>query len=189
MTSRLARRAGILTLAAALLATSQTRFHATLATEDGSPLPNTPQIIPDYTDVLVPNCYILTTFGNGSVEYMVNWRSRSYDMKTADVCSVTIRLKGYRTTQATLRNDAVIVLKRLGDNEGSMVSMTALKAPEEARKVYGKGVVAMTDEKWAAAQKHFERAVEIYPEYAGAWSDLGEVLHKQSKPEIGRAHV
>jgi len=186
MTSISPLRASILTLAVALLATSQIRFHATLATEDGSPLPTTPQIIPTYTQALVPNCYILTTFGNGSVEYMVNWRSRPYDINTADVCSVTIRLKGYQTTQATLRNDAVIVLKRIGDNEGSMVSLTALKAPEEAKKAYGKGVVAMTNEKWAAAQKQFERAVGIYPAYAAAWSDLGEVLHRQSQPEQAR---
>ena len=121
------------------------------------------------------------------MEYIVNWRSRPYDISTADACSVTIRLKGYQTTQVTLRNDAVVVLKRIGDNEGSVVSMTALKAPEEAKKAYGKGVVAMTNEKWAAAQKQFERAVAIYPEYAGAWSDLGEVLHKQSQAEQARA--
>jgi len=107
------------------------------------------------------NCRILTMFGDGTVEYAVDWRSRPYDPSTADVCVVTIRLKGYRAMEATLRNDAVIVLKRLGDNEGSMVSMTALKAPEAAQKAYGKGVVAMTDKKWAVAQKNFERSVEI----------------------------
>ena len=177
----------VLFLAAMLVATGQTRFQAKVATEDGSPLPQSPQIIPTPSERLVPNCRILTMFGDGTVEYIVDWRSRPYDPATADMCSVTIRLKGYRTTEATFRQNSVVVLKRIGDNEGSMVSMTALKAPEQAQKAYGKGVVAMTDKKWAAAQKNFERAVEIYPDYAAAWSDLGEVLREQSNPEKARA--
>jgi tetratricopeptide (TPR) repeat protein len=126
-------------------------------------------------------------FGNGSVQYVVNLRSRPYDPATADVCTVTIRLKGYRPMEATLRNDATIVLKRMGLHEGSTVSATALNAPEPAKKAYGKGVNAMNDEKWPAAQKNFEKAVEIDPDYAQAWSDLGEVLQKQSKPTEARA--
>jgi tetratricopeptide (TPR) repeat protein len=79
------------------------------------------------------------------------------------------------------------VLKRMGLHEGSTVSATALNAPEPAKKAYGKGVNAMNDEKWPVAQKNFEKAVEIDPDYAQAWSDLGEVLQKQSKPTEARA--
>jgi hypothetical protein len=182
-------RVGILaltTLGALATASAQT-YHATIVTEDGSPLPTTPQIIPDLSERLVQECVIVNTFGNGSVQYLVNWRSRPYDPATADACSVTIRLKGYRPAQVTFRNDATIVLKRIGLHEGSTVSTTALNAPEPAKKAYGKGVSAMTDEKWAAAQKNFEKAVEIYPDYAPAWSDLAEVLQKQSKPTEARA--
>jgi len=181
----LAVRAALLALAVTLAASAQT-FHAKVATEDGSPLPGTPQIVPTLSERLEPNCRIVTTFGDGGVEYLVNYRSRPYDPATADVCSVTIRLKGYRTVEATFRQNSVVVLKRIGDNEGSLVSMTALKAPEQAQKAYGKGVAAMTDQKWASAQKNFERAVEIYPEYAAAWSDLGEVLRAQANPEKAR---
>jgi superkiller protein 3 len=170
----------------AVLAPGQMRYRAKIATEDGSPLPATPQIIPDLSQTLTANCRILSMFGDGTVEYIVDWRGRPYDPGMADVCSVTIRLKGYRATQAVFRHNSVVVLKRLGDSEGSMVSMTALKAPEAAQKAFGKGVVAMTDRKWAVAQKNFERAVEIYPEYAAAWSDLGEVLKEQSHPNEAR---
>jgi superkiller protein 3 len=86
-----------------------------------------------------------------------------------------------------LRNHATIVLKRIGLHEGSTISATALNAPEPAKKAYGKGVEAMTDEKWPAAQKNFEKAVEIDPDYAAAWSDLGQVLKEQSKPTEARA--
>src|SRR5579859_935550 len=122
-------RFGTLGLAVAFLASGQMRYHAMLATEDGSPLPASPQIIPELSQSLEANCRILTMFGDGTVEYIVDWRFRQYDAASADVCSVTVRLKGYRTTAVTLRNGATFVLKRIGDNQGSMVSMTALKAP------------------------------------------------------------
>src|SRR5580658_2332030 len=89
--------------------------------------------------------------------------------------------------QVTLRNDTTVVLKRMGLHEGTTVSASALNAPEPAKKAYGKGVNAMNDEKWPAAQKNFEKAVEIDPDYAQAWSDLGEVLQKLAKPMDARA--
>src|SRR5580658_9027717 len=186
MGTSLAFRAGILVFAGIAAASAQT-YHAIITTEDGSPLPTSPQIIPALSDRLVQECVIQNIFGNGSVQYVINYRSRPYDPATADVCSVTIQLKGYQATQATFRNDATIVLKRVGLHEGSTVSATALNAPEPARKAYGKGAIAMTDEKWAAAQKNFEKAVEIDPNYAAAWSDLGQVLKEQSKATEARA--
>ena len=184
-----ALRVGVFVLAAlvAVATASGQSYHATIVTEDGSPLPTSPQVIPSLSERLVQECVILNIFGNGSVQYLVNWRSRPYDPSTADVCEVAIRMKGYRPMNATLRNDATIVLKRIGLHEGSTVSASALNAPEPAKKAYGKGVNAMTDEKWAAAQKNFEKAVEIYPDYAAAWSDLGEVLKQEGKPTDARA--
>jgi tetratricopeptide (TPR) repeat protein len=190
MRTNLALRVGILALTVALAgvtAASAQSYHATVVTEDGSPLPNSPQIIPSFSDRLVQECAIVNIFGNGSIQYVVNLRSRPFDPATADACTVTIRLKGYRAMEVTLRNDATVVLKRVGLHEGTTVSATALNAPAPARKAYGKGVNAMNDEKWADAQKNFEKAVEIDPDYAQAWSDLGEVLQKQSKPTEARA--
>jgi tetratricopeptide (TPR) repeat protein len=176
----------VLALGIAVVARAET-FHAQIVTEDGSPLPTSPQIIPSLTEALVSECAIVNIFGNGSVQYLVNYRGRPYDPSTADVCSVTIRLKGFQTLNATLRNDATVVLKHIGLHEGSTVTATSLNAPEAAKKAFGKGVNSMDDEKWAAAQKNFEKAVEIDPDYAAAWSDLGEVLRRQSKPTEARA--
>ncbi len=161
-------------------------YHANIVTEDGAPLPTSPLVVPALSERLVQECVILNIFGNGTVRYAVNYRSRPYDPSTADVCEVSIQMKGYRPMNATLRNDATIVLKRVGLHEGSTVSATSLNAPEPARKAYGKGVNAMTEEKWAAAQKNFEKAVEIDPDYAQAWSALGEVLRDQSKATEAR---
>jgi len=178
--------AGLVALAMAASASAQT-FHAQIVTEDGSPLPTSPQIIPSLSQTLTQECAIVNIFGNGSVQYLVNYRSRPYDPSTADMCDVTIRLKGFQTAQVTLRNDTTVVLKHIGLHEGSTVSATALKAPEPARKAFGKGVNAMDDQKWASAQKNFEKALDIYPDYAQAWSDLGEVLRHESKPTEARA--
>jgi tetratricopeptide (TPR) repeat protein len=178
--------AGILALTIAAAASAQT-YHATIVTEDGSPLPNSPQIIPNVSERLVSECTIVNIFGDGNVQYLVNYRSRAFDPNTVDVCSVTIRLKGYQTAQVTFRNGATIVLKHMGLHEGSTVSAAALNVPEPARKAFGKGENAFNDEKWAAAEKNFEKAVEIDPGYAQAWSHLGEALQKQSKPTEARA--
>jgi Tfp pilus assembly protein PilF len=186
MTIHPALAAGLAALALVTMASAQT-YHAQIVTEDGSPLPTSPQIIPSLSQTLTQECAIVNIFGNGSVQYLVNYRSRPYDPSTADMCDVTIRLKGFQTLQVTLRNDATVVLKHIGLHEGSTVSATSLKAPEPARKAFGKGVNAMDDQKWASAQKNFEKAVEIDPDYAQAWSDLGEVLRRQSKPEEAHA--
>ncbi|HTS46533.1 MAG TPA: tetratricopeptide repeat protein [Bryobacteraceae bacterium] len=177
--------AGILALTVA--AASAQTYHATIVTEDGSPLPNSPQIIPNVSDRLVQECVIVNVFGDGNVQYLVNYRSRAFDPATSDVCTVTIRLKGYRTAQVTFRNNATIVLKHMGLHEGLTVSATALNVPEPARKAFGKGENAFNDEKWAVAERNFEKAVEIDPDYAQAWSHLGEVLEKESKTAEARA--
>ena len=178
--------ASMLALTMALAASAQT-YHARIATEDGSPLPTSPQIVPDLSDRLVSECAIVNIFGDGSIQYLVNYRSREYDPATADVCSVTIRLKGYQTAQATLRNNVTIVLKHIGLHEGSTVSAAALNVPEAAKKAFGKGENAFNDEKWAVAEKNFEKAVELDPHYAQAWSHLGEALLRESKPKEARA--
>jgi hypothetical protein len=94
MTSNSLLRFCALALAAAVLATGQTRYHATLSTEDGSPLPTTPQIIPELSQNLSENCRILTVFGDGTVEYIVDERYRVFDPGSVDVCPVTVRLEG-----------------------------------------------------------------------------------------------
>jgi Flp pilus assembly protein TadD len=181
---------------------------AKIVLEDGTPLTGTPEVIPTLNREGLGACFSpgygggsdvagngrLEVFGNGTVEYVVRGQSNPgcvysacLDGEAGDSCPVRIRLAGYRTTEATLRQDAVIVLKRVGDNEGTSVSITAVNAPKEAKKAYDTGVAAMSHKKWDAAQKDFERAVADYPQYAQAWSDLGEALMQDLKPQEARA--
>ena len=161
------------------------QYRATLALESGANLPSTPLFTPPPAGQDLPPCNVLNAFANGVVIYtvpvVIDPGSDPIMRHWDDKCGVTIRLKGFRKTTATLHDGAVIVLKQIGDPEGSTISVTSLHVPKEAAKAYDKGIQAMSDGKLPAAQRHFERAVALYPEYAQAWSSLGEVLEQQSK--------
>ena len=195
-------------LAGAAWAQLAQKHTARIVLEDGTPFPTVPEVIPSLNRQGVGACFSpgyatgsdvagngrLEVFGNGTVEYIVRGQADPYchgvaclDGQAGDSCPVRIRLAGYRTTEATLHQDAVIALKRVGDSEGTSVSITAVNAPKEAKRAYDSGVAAMGHKKWEVAQKDFERAVEAYPQYAPAWSDLGEVLAQDLKPQEARA--
>jgi Tfp pilus assembly protein PilF len=102
-------------------------------------------------------------------------------------CTALVRALGARSQNVRLADRAVIVLKRLGENEGSSISMTVLKAPPAAKKAYAKGAEAFQQKKYAEARKQFEQATKIYPDYALAWSELGRVLALLGEPDAARA--
>ena len=165
---------------------AQNQYHAKIAIESGGDLPSTPLFAPPLAGQELPPCKILEAFVSGVVIYAVPAGSdRTYDplvQRWDDKCAVTIWLKGYRKADAALHDGAVIVLKPIGDPEGSTISVTALHVPKDAAKAYDKGLDAMSDGKLPAARAQFERAVALDPNYARAWSQLGEVLEQQSKP-------
>ena len=72
-----------------------------------------------------------------------------------------------------------LVLHRLGHVEGLTISATSAMAPKEAQKAFEKARDKLGKQKWDEAQPLLEKAVQIYPRYAVAWFDLGNVqLHK-----------
>jgi tetratricopeptide (TPR) repeat protein len=164
---------------------SNPTYRARLELENGASLPSSPLIIPPPAGSDLPPCRDVSVFANGEITYIVpvfvdpgeDRVPRHFD----DKCRVTISVKGYRKTTVTLHNNAVVVLKQMGDPEGSTVSLTSLRVPKAAAKAYDKGIAALVDEKLPAAQKWFEQAVALYPEYAQAWSSLGETLEQESK--------
>ena len=175
-----------LALAGACFAQDQ-RYRAKLVVESGGNLPSTPLFTAPPAGQDLPPCHVLNAFADGVVIYVVpvviDPGSDPITRRWDDKCGVTILLKGYQRANVTLHDGAVIVLKQIGDPEGSTVSVTALHVPKDAAKAYDKGLEAMTDGKLAGAQRQFERAVALYPGYAQAWSQLGEVLEQQSEPD------
>ncbi len=135
-------------------------IRATIVTEDGAPFGVSPQIL--------GWCDIESQFGSGVVVLR-------------RPCWATITAAGYRSVVADLKDGTVVVMKRLGANEGSTVSVTWMRAPAEARKEYERGEQQLARKKWAAAAARFTKAAELYPAFAPAWSELGEARAREGK--------
>jgi tetratricopeptide (TPR) repeat protein len=106
-------------------------------------------------------------------------------------CELTAELPGFRSDRISLAGRhmldnpevGTIVLHRIGNVEGSMISVTSLKVPKDAKKEYDKGHELAQKGKAADAQAHLEKAVAIYPEYAAAWSLLGDLRDESKQKE------
>jgi Flp pilus assembly protein TadD len=79
-----------------------------------------------------------------------------------------------------------IVLERMDKAQGATVSATSLNAPKDARKAYDKGHHAVQNNKLPEAQQELEKAVQLYPQYAAAWADLGWVYAQQNQIDKAR---
>jgi len=72
-----------------------------------------------------------------------------------------------------------IRLRPLHDGAKTSLSISSLLAPKSARKAMDKGLVLEEQRKWPQAEQSFRKAIEIYPEYAAAWSELGRMQYVQ----------
>jgi TolA-binding protein len=70
-----------------------------------------------------------------------------------------------------------IILKRLGNVEGTSISFTTLAAPKNAKKAYENAFKEINRPKpnYEKAEKELDKAVAEYPQYASAWNLLGRV--------------
>ncbi len=78
-------------------------------------------------------------------------------------------------------NVGTIVLQRMGEAQGTTISTTSLNAPKDAKKAYDRGRHAAENNKLPEAQQNLEKAVQLYPQYAAAWQDLGWVYAQQNQ--------
>ena len=79
-----------------------------------------------------------------------------------------------------------IVLHRLQQVEGFTISATSAGAPSKAKKDYEKGREFQKQQKWDAALEKFGKAVELYPQYAVAWLEMGRVQEQKKDPASAR---
>ena len=115
-------------------------------------------------------------------------------MRGVTLCEVSARLDGYRANsvdlsqRGSLDNPDVgtILLHRIGNDEGSTVSMTSLRAPKSARREFDKGMASMRKGRQDDAARHFAKAAAIYPQYADAWSRLGHIQIEKKDPAAAR---
>jgi tetratricopeptide (TPR) repeat protein len=79
-----------------------------------------------------------------------------------------------------------IVVQRGTKVQGTTVNAAIYRVPDAARKAYEKGLDAENSGKLANARAHFERAVAVYPKFASAWLELGNVLQAQRENDAAR---
>jgi tetratricopeptide (TPR) repeat protein len=111
-----------------------------------------------------------------------------------DGCELRASLPGFLSSSVSMRveNDNTvlrlppIVLTRLGGVEGAAISLTSMAAPPEARKAYEKGRKAGGEKKFDEAIKELNKAVGLYPQYAVAWSLMGEVHRMQNQFDVAK---
>jgi tetratricopeptide (TPR) repeat protein len=112
-------------------------------------------------------------------------------------CELSASAAGFRSGRIDLSDRrssdnpdiGAIILHRMAGVEGTSVSATALNAPKDARRAWEKGSQFMRapgQTRLAAAEKELLKAVEIYPDYANAWSDLGRVRLQEGKTGAAR---
>jgi tetratricopeptide (TPR) repeat protein len=79
-----------------------------------------------------------------------------------------------------------IILHRLAKVDGLTISVVSALAPKDARKAYEKGRAAEAGKKMEDAQKNFEKAVGVYPQYSAAWFELGRIDEQGNRIEEAR---
>jgi len=70
-------------------------------------------------------------------------------------------------------------------SEGS-VSANTLNIPDKAKKEFDKGISASEKQDMDAANQHFSKAIEIYPQYSMALVNLGVISIKQGHVDEGQ---
>lgn len=115
-------------------------------------------------------------------------RSLSHQTLSLQGCELRAVLAGFQSSTVRLQpalgesfqtDVGTIMLKRMGEVTGSAISATSLAAPKDARHAFEKGSKAFFADKLPEAEKELEKAVRIYPEFAAAWSRLGDVQHRE----------
>ncbi len=101
-------------------------------------------------------------------------------------CEFRAVLAGFQSSTVMLRSTGdsfqtelgTIILKRMGDAKGSTVSLTSMAAPKDAKQAFEKGRKALSEDKVDEAVKELDKATAKYPQFAAAWSLLGDI-HQQ----------
>ncbi|HPT26350.1 MAG TPA: tetratricopeptide repeat protein [Bryobacteraceae bacterium] len=110
-------------------------------------------------------------------------------------CELRASLPGYLSESINLAGRRLmdnpdvgsILMRRLGKIEAQTTSYTSLSAPKDARKAFEKGQGRNKKQKYEEAQFSLSKAVELHPQYAEAWYELGVAYARLKRPEDASA--
>ena len=137
------------------------------------------------------------TSGMGNSPWSQSQQSVSSIQKTPLSCELRASLAGFRSSSILIPREALgnrvgpvnvgtIVVERIEKSQGTTVSATSLNAPKDAKKAYEKGHEAVEKNQLPEAQQNLEKAIQIYPQYAAAWLDLGWLYSQQQQLDKAR---
>jgi tetratricopeptide (TPR) repeat protein len=106
-------------------------------------------------------------------------------------CTVAAALPGFQSTHLSVPVQNVQTSPKIGSikltreqgSAGSAVSATTASAPKEAMKSFHKARNEWLSNKADVAQRELQKAVEIYPQFAEAWYQLGRIQAASKSPE------
>ena len=132
--------------------------------------------------------------GFGNNPFGSNSRTRGGLASELMGCDLQVSLAGFRSdvyhlgSRRSLDNPDVgtLFLHRLSNVEGLTISATSALAPKDATKALDRARDDEKKQKWQDAQKELNKAVSLYPKYAAAWYELGNVQREQKDIEGAR---
>ncbi len=106
-------------------------------------------------------------------------------------CTVQASLAGFHSNAITItqRNFinhpdlGTLTLSREGRDNGTAVSNTTRSAPAKAMKSFDKARAEWLEQKPDRAQQDLKKAVEIYPQFAEAWYQLGNLQEASNRQD------
>jgi tetratricopeptide (TPR) repeat protein len=98
-------------------------------------------------------------------------------------CAIRFSLPGYRADMVSMSSArplghpylGTIVLHFVAKVDGYLISPTSLQAPKDAKKSFDKAQEVTRKNKQAEALQNYQKAVQIYPQYAAAWYEMGRL--------------
>jgi len=108
-------------------------------------------------------------------------------------CQVRASLAGFHSSTVTITvrnlrdepNLGTITLSREGRGGGTELSLTTKDAPPKAMKAFERARADWLDQNPDGAERNLKKAVQLYPEFAEAWLQLGKI-QEASDPKDSR---
>jgi hypothetical protein len=102
-------------------------------------------------------------------------------------CTVAANLAGFSSTSLTIANRSLVDTTNIGTIElkseaPQQSAATSAAVPKDAMKAFEKARAEWLDNKPDRAQKDLEKAVQISPQFAEAWYQLGKLQEAANQP-------
>lgn len=157
---------------------------------EGEPLPWQPMLVAvdcngstvNLTQTDLEGRFVIRFEDNKGIEKIPPDAQRQMETKY-EGCIVRAALAGFHSSEKTIKignfrdnpDLGTIILSSEGRGGGTEVSLTTKSAPAPAMKAYEKARGDWLDQNSGSAQKNLQKAVQIYPEFAEAWLQLGKM--------------